>query len=514
MNLGRSWRKPAGMAVKVLGGLLVGSLALTACGTASSESAPASSTLVFGNWGGPQVSWDPHRDGGTNSNVMLFAVYDRLIGQKSDGTLIPGLASEWNFVDDRTLVLELREGVKFQDGTPFDATSVQKNFERATTINGGSGPLSGLLGAVASVETPDPYTAIYKLDRPYASLPALLSGQAGAMVSPAAFESDLNEHPVGAGMYRLESWTPKSKAVFVKFNDYWDSGNVKLDRIEMPLQSDQLRRLDALKAGQIDATYGHTSFVAGATKAGLDMEDPQTSASSFQMILNRSRAPFDNRDVRRAISHAINRDGLINSVLGGQASNNQQPFPEYSPAFDKDLGTTVYDYNPGEAKKLLAAAGFGDGLKFSCVVATGESVQYAEVVQASLKAVGVDMTIEQVDRPTTSVLVDKSSNCGIMPQGVGEPGLNAQQLFAAKGYYNPGGIATPEMEALLARIELPNAESETKSAYKDLVRYVMDEALFINLFDHYWTVAKSKDITGLNFYPSGQFVEFKGIEMK
>src|SRR5690606_12146496 len=145
----------------------------------------------------------------------------------------------------------------------------------------------------------------FHLTEPSASLPSLLSDGAGAMVSPAAFDTvDLNSETVGAGMYKLERWATNGSATFVAFEDYWDPDAIGFSRIEMPFQLDQLRRLDMLKAGAIDATFGHTTFVDGAISAGLDVE-PVAGINAWILNLNRDAEPFDDPRVRLAISHAL-----------------------------------------------------------------------------------------------------------------------------------------------------------------------------------------------------------------
>lgn len=489
-----------------------------ACGGGSSggsDDAEGGETLRFASHGAPIRSWDPHRDGRPASNLMLFAVYDRLIHQSPDGTLIPGLATEWSFTDDTTFELTLRTGVTFHDGTTFDAEAVKANIERAQTVDDGTGPWSAPLSVVESVEVVDADTVRFHLTEPSASLPSLLSDGAGAMVSPAAFDTvDLNSETVGAGMYKLERWATNGSATFVAFEDYWDPDAIGFSRIEMPFQLDQLRRLDMLKAGAIDATFGHTTFVDGAISAGLDVE-PVAGINAWILNLNRDAEPFDDPRVRLAISHALDRQSLIKAVLAGQAEENHQPFAEVSPAFNEAIGKTPYTYDLDKARQLLADAGHADGLEFTCAVVGGSGgayAQYLEVIKDQLSKIGITVEIRLVESVTNELLVNKSVDCAVMPYGVLSPIIAAKQLFGTGGYMNASKTADPGIDELIASLDRPQDDAALAAAFDELTQRVIDEGLYISLFYEKWAVVSNDTVEGLQFYVGGHYTEFRDIK--
>ncbi|GAA2358420.1 ABC transporter substrate-binding protein [Dactylosporangium salmoneum] len=491
-------------------------IAVAACGGKSDtgNTNQGDKTLRFAGFGAPIRSWDPHRDGRPASNLLLFAVYDRLIHQSPDGKLIPGLALEWKFTDPTTFEMKLRSGVTFHDGTEFNAEAVKANIQRAKTIDNGAGPWAGPLGVVDTVEVVDPSNVRFKLKTASASLPALLSDAAGAMVSPAAFTTvDLNSKDAGAGMYKLEKWATGGSATFVAYDKYWDPKAIGFKKIEMPFQLDQLRRLDMLKAGAVDATFGHTTFVDGAIRANLDVK-PQAGINSWVMNLNRTVKPFDDSRVRLAIAHAIDRQSLIKAVLAGQADDNQQPFAETSEGFDKTIGKTPYDYNVDKAKQLLAEAGYANGLNFTCAVVGGSGgayAQYLEVVKDQLAKIGVNLEIKLVESVTTALLVDKSVNCAVMPYGVLSPIVAAKQLFGTGGYMNAGKVAEPGMDKLVAALDQPQDDKALSASFDAVMKQVIDEGLYISLFYEKWAVVSSKNVKGLQFYVGGHYTEFRNI---
>ncbi len=496
---------------------LVLATSLTACGTGNDkESSGGGDTLRFAGYGPPIRSWDPHRDGRMASNLLLFAVYDRLIGQDPDGNLVPQLAKEWEFTDPTTLSMTLREGTQFSDGTAFDGAAVKANIERAQTIDEGTGPWAGPLGVIKQVEVVDATHVKLHLNGPAASLPTLLSDAAGAMISPAAFDTDLNQKPVGAGMYTLTKWTADGSASFAANAEYWDPAAVGPKKIEMPFQLDQLRRLDMFKANEVDATFGHTSFVDGAKQSGLDVEG-KVGINFWMMDLNRSQKPFDDAKVRQAINYSLDRDAMVKALLYGEADANQQPFNEESLGFNKALGKSPYATDNAKAKSLLEEAGYGDGVSFDCAIIAGSGgaySAYAEVIKEQLAKSGITLNIKLVESQSSALLVDKSVNCAILPYGALSPIVTAQQLFGADGYYNAGKEADEETKKFLAALNEPQSDADLSSDFDALMQKVNDDALFTGLFFEKWAVLSHQDVSDLQFWLGGQYTEFRGISMK
>lgn len=508
-------RRPIARVSLALGGLVLGA-ALAACGGSESSSSDGNDTLRFGSYGPPIRSWDPHRDGRQASNLMLFAVYDRLLGVEPDGTLVPQLAEEWEFVDETTLELRLREGVTFQDGTAFDAEAVKANIERAQTIDDGTGPWAGPLGVIENVEVVNPAVVRLNLSGPSASVPALLADAAGAMISPAAFGSDLNQQPAGAGMYELIDWTPDGSASFEAFDGYWDPDVVGPAKLEMPFQIDQLRRFDMFKAGELDATFGHTSFVDRAKREGTEV-DPQVGVNFWFMNFNRSNAPFDDRRVRLAINHALDRQALIDAVLFGEADENHQPFNDKSVGFNDELGKTPYETDPNLSRQLLEEAGYADGIEFDCAIVAssgGAYAAYLEVIKDQLAQAGITMNIKLLESQSAALLIDKTVDCAMMPYGAASPIVVAKQLFAPDGYYNAGKEADDETVALLAALEEPQSDEELSADFDALMEKVIDDGLYTGIFFENWAVVSNENVEGLEFYSTGQYTEFRGVTVK
>jgi peptide/nickel transport system substrate-binding protein len=443
-------------------------------------------TVRVGNWGGPE-SWDIHKIGRGSRNMALFPVYDRLIMQNPDGSLVPGIAENWEFVDDDTaLVLHLREGVTFQDGSAVDAAAVVANIERQLSGNAEMAN-APQLATVSTATAVDPLTVRLEVTGPSAFLPAVLSDRAGALVCPSKFDDPtLATQPCGAGPFTLESYEDGVSAVYARFEDYWNRAAIKVAKVDLVLQLDETTRQNSFDAGDIDINYVNTTIIDNAVRGGHDV-DPQASLTFWQLNLNRSKGALGDVEVRRAINHAIDREALIDGVLFGYADATQQPFPSSSPAYNKDLAEPYWDYNPDAARQILADAGYADGdVEFTCIVSNGgqgQYAQYAEVVQQQLAQVGITMGISVVENAaiTREHLVEKTSDCSLSPyDGAADPSVTFQELFSAGGYQNPAGTSEPAVEAAYEATLVPG--DGRPAAIAAMVEQVMDQALVVPLF--------------------------------
>ena len=284
-------------------------------GTDASSDAPANSggTLRYAYPIGPSRFDAPRSTVGQDIRIFTM-VYDRLVHYDSSGALIPGLATDWTFSDDgMTLTLNLREGVTFHDGTEFNAEAVKANIERGKTIEGSS--VVADLADISEVVVVDDYTVDLKLTQPSSVLPGLLSSRAGVMISPAAFETDLDFNPVGAGPYKVVEYRPDDVIIFEKYEDYWDDTYGGPDRVEWRIIADETTRLNALKAGEVDMALIVGSQMEDAENSGLTVDS--RPVLSYQVLyLDRSVEPLAKQEVRQAMAHAVDREAFVDAVLG------------------------------------------------------------------------------------------------------------------------------------------------------------------------------------------------------
>ena len=201
-------------------------------------------------------SLDPTTGGAGSDHTMLFPMYDTLTEWDYE-TLKPkpGLAESWTFSDPQTLVLNIRTGVTFHDGTPLDAEAVKFNLDRNKTDQRSN--LKADLATVASVDVTGPQQVTLKLSQPDAALPGILSDRAGMMVSPTAVKANgnIDRKPVGAGAYAFVSWTDNEKLIVKRYDKYWRAGERYLDGIEFAIIPEVATGVRSVVAGQNDLAY-------------------------------------------------------------------------------------------------------------------------------------------------------------------------------------------------------------------------------------------------------------------
>lgn len=386
-------------AVVVAGGLVT-ALALSGCADSADTQGGADGDqptelrlgLVtqlssFAPW---EASW-------ANESPYLQAVYDTLLRTEPDGTVVPGLATEWSWDDSRTVMtLTLREGVEFSDGTPLTAQVAADNLTR---FRDGTSQNAAFLAGMSSAEAPDDTTLVITLEAPDPALPVYLSQNAGVVGAPAMFDAeDAQTTPIGSGPYTLnaDESVVGSTYVFDANPDYWDLESVHYDEIEMTVYGDPTALMNAVKGGQVDAANTQSPTQgADAEAAGFTVHNYEQNWAGF-LLSDRDGAvneAIGDVRVRRAINYALDRDSLLEALAGGLGTTTTQIFSPNSAAYDPELDDR-YPYDPEKAEELLAEAGYPDG--FTLVMPSNDFVPESEfaIYSEQLGAVGIDVEWE------------------------------------------------------------------------------------------------------------------------
>jgi peptide/nickel transport system substrate-binding protein len=451
--------------------------------------------------------FDPHRSTIGQDIRLLAPVYDRLVHFDGEGNLVPGLATSWSFDETGTeFTMELREGVTFHDGAPFDSAAVKANIERGQTVEGSS--IRADLAEITEVETPDASTVVLHLSTPNSMLPGMLSHRAGAMVSPTAFDNpDLDRAPVGAGPYRVLEYDVGSRIIMERFEDHWDTEAGGPDRIEYSIMLDSRTRLNALLAGQVDMTVLTGNERAEAEAAGFTTEG-EPALTYLVLYLNRARSEFGDPLVRRAMNHAINRQAIIDAVLMGAGVPTVQPFPEGYFAHHPDYPADFYAYDPERARELLAEAGLPDGFQFEMLVPSNDlSQKLAEVVMEMLGEVGITAQPTAVEvAQTADVYYAQEQGDSLLAQWGGrpDPQMTLELQFTANGFGNPGDHTTPEFEAANLVTRAAVDPEERRQALQDQVAMVVEEAFQVPLVHDFGIYAYGDKITSFDTLVTGQ----------
>ena len=287
------------------------------------------------------TSLDPATGGTDTDHAFLFTMYDTLTEWEFE-TLKPkpGLAESWRFTDPSTLVLNIRAGVTFHDGTPLDAEAVKFNLER--NKNDPKSNIKADLASMASAEVTGPMQVTLKLNTPDAALPGILSDRAGMMVSPTALKAssagNVTRTPVGAGAYAFVSWSDGEKIVVKRNEKYWKPNRPYPDGIEFAIIPELTTGSRSVTAGQNDLMYQ----LPPRQKASMDRVPSVKIANGptlyvFQIFLNWAKPPFDNVKVRQAFNFASDRETFVKAALAGLAEPAYMNLPKAHWAYDKSV---------------------------------------------------------------------------------------------------------------------------------------------------------------------------------
>ncbi|AOV07491.1 glutathione ABC transporter substrate-binding protein [Sporosarcina ureilytica] len=410
------------MRKRILFGFLVSILAImmVACSNSSDEndnnsadeqsddntSEASDLTIMLGS---DPNSLDPH---GANDGISLYVMstmYDKLVYLDKDLTMTPGLAESLEQISDTVWEAKIREGVEFHDGSILDAEVVKANLDRVRDPEIAS-PLSFLYDMIEEVEVIDTYTVHIKTEFPFASLPAHLAHPGGSMISKKSIDADneaiknggepfatVNEAPVGTGPFKFESREHGDAIKVVKNEKYWDTEKAKSASITFKTVPEAFTRIAELETGGADLIYP-VSPVDVALIDETDSAHVQQSKSSNLTYLgfNTEVEPFNKKEVRQAISMAINRENLIDGLLEGRALPAIGPLAPTVYGYSDSIDTLGYDVE--KAKALMKEAGYEDGFKTTLL--TYETSAYADLavfLQAELKNIGIEVDVEIVE---------------------------------------------------------------------------------------------------------------------
>ncbi len=380
-------------------------IAITAGAACGTDSGGSAGVLRYGYDLGAQFTgtFDISKTTGTCDGVVTYFIYDSLIHKDADGNLQPGLASAWNIPADKKgfeLDLTLRPNLTFTDGTPVDAEAVGQ----ALTKNA-SNPQLTSIGLLTKYHVVDPthLQLTFRRNQAVQVLYAMALGQDGMVMAPSSFAT-ADQHPIGAGPFKLKSYDKGSGITLEKNPNYWDKNSYKdLSGIDFLKVSTGPPSVTALKAGDVDMIRVETDTAEALksdSKFGLATQ-PTGAYVQLEFRLKKkdgkTPTPFANVLVRQAFEYAIDRQHINQVVQNGLGEVTDQPFPP-GPVHVAALDN-YYSFNTTKAKQLLAQAGYPNGFSFDMVI-PGGGIQSMEnlgaAVQEELKAVGVTAHILRI----------------------------------------------------------------------------------------------------------------------
>ena len=462
---------------------------------------------------------DPHgQTTGAVINILRHA-YETLLWFDDEGKkVIPWLAERWEVSSDGlTYTFYLRKGVKFHDGSEFNATVVKANIDRwiDPTVRV---PARAQLGPVKGAEVIDTYTVKIYLSKPYAPFLTVLASfpMITSLNVINKFGNQTITEVVGTGPYKFVSWEKGKRVVLERNEDYWGS-KPPIKRIEWLIIPEGSTRIAALLAGDVDFAYNLPPPDLDRIKNDPRFEvlTPLTDRVIFIVIL--PKGPLKDPRVRQALNYAVDKNAIVNNVLYGLAVPADSPIPSHHFGYVKE---GPYPYDPQRARKLLEEAGFPFDRKLVLLHPTGrylQDKQVAEAVQAYLSKIGVQVELRTMDWPSfvasiTKPLDQKDYDLLLLGWGAAAPDAHFilfNQFHSSQA--PPRGLAAAHYNNSMVDELLEKAIVETDSQkrldlYRQAIEIIWKDAPWIFLYTQKSFAAKVADLSGImvhygeNFY--------------
>ena len=464
------------------------------------------------------VHFDHHLTSNVKTNTTLSFVHSTLLRYKVGAEIVPGtftvephLAERWEEPDDLTYVFHLRRGVKWHNKPPLNgrelvADDVKFTFDRFLSEK--ANILREQLEPVDRIEVVDRYTVKFVLKEPFVWLPNRLASTSGMwIIAPEVVEKfgDLkkSESAIGTGPFLLERYEPNVKTVFKRNPDYFLTGQPYIDGVEWLVLDDESTGLAMYRTGQIDCGPNHFWSVRQADLESLQKSHPHLLYRDYQsnvssgVTMRTDQPPFNDVRVRRAISHALDRQGLIEAVsIRGEATPAlARGLVEWSLPVDQlGAGAKYYQYDPKEAKRLLAEAGYPKGFKTQLTATSGlgrDLIDAAQLVQRFLKDVGieVELKLQEYGAYTATTAQGKYEGMVYGPVNLAlDPDAPLYGRFIPDQSQNRGYVNDPKLTAMLKEQRRTRDLEARKKFIDEIQRYIAEQ--------QYYVYANSVTVTG------------------
>jgi len=486
-----------------------------------SAGAAAAQTLRIGLSGDPDTL-DPTQTRHGLGYVVRTALCDRLFDIGQELEIVPQLATDWQWTDDRKgLVIKLRPGVKFHDGEPFDAAAVKYNIERHLTMPGSARRSD--IRPIAGVEVIDEHTAKIALSAPFAPLLAQLAYNAGAMMSPKAARAageNFGSHPVCSGPFKFVERVAQERIVLERFADYWDKDKIKVDRIVYLPFPDATVRLANLQSGGLDLIEDVAPSDLDTLRQDSRLKLAAVNGLGYGVIAinvangERAKTPIgQDARVRHALELSIDREELNHVVFDGEFQPGNQWVAPTNPYYVKELPIPARDV--AKAKALLAAAGAPNRVVTMMVFNGSLAMQIAQVIQAMAKESGFDIRIQATE--STSAYQHAASgdfeaflwgwNGRIDPDG------NISSILGCNAAYNYLHYCSPEVDRELDIARTLEARADRLAHYRVAAEHVLQDLPIIYLYHAKWLYASTARLSGFITYPDG-LIRPQGLKLE
>lgn len=504
--------------------LLAVAVLLAVTGAAPAWAAKDAVIAVASNF----TTLDPYDANDTLSQAVAKSFYQGLFGFDKDMKLVNVLADSYQAsADGLSYTIKLRSGIKFHDGSEFNAEAVKANLDRASNPDSHLKRYN-LFKMIDKTEVVDPTTVKIVLKAPFSAFINNLAHPAAAMISPAALKQygkEIGFHPVGTGPYQFDTWNQTDYVKVKKFAGYWQPGLPKLDSITWRPVVDNNTRAAMLRTGE--ATFAFPiPYEQAKVLQNNDKLAVVTAPSIMQryISINVTQKPFDDPKVRQALNYAINKQALIKVAFAGYAVPAEGPVP---PSIDFATRYQPWPYDPAKARELLKQAGYPNGFTTTLWSSHNHSTaqKVLQFAQQQLAQVGVKVKVTAMDAGQRAAQVE---SVGVKDTGVrlfytgwsastGEADWALSPLFASQSappkLFNTAFYSNPQVDRDLGDALATTDRARKQQLYKDAQDRIWADAPWIFLATERLLSANNKQLSGFYVMPDTSF-SFENADLK
>lgn len=425
---------------------------------------------------------DPHTTTASSSHRIMGKIYEGLIDLDEDRNFVPQLAEDWEQVDDTTYVFKLREGVKFHNGREMVAEDVKYSFERILDPDTGAISAS-YFQALDEVNVLDDYEVEFKLSQPYAPFLAYVASGANVAIIPkeeVEEHGDLDQVAVGTGPFVLDEMIPDTHVSLSKNEDYYIEGKPEIDGLKYLTMVDESSRLAAIRTGEVHfTTVTPDSVELLDENEGIELIS-YDDLEYYYLGFNVTRDPLIEKEVRQAISLAVDREEIIETVMGGDAKLSG-PIPESLGDWSIDVSEhELYQPDIEKAKNLLEEAGVGEGFEVEMGVPSTEPllVSAAQIIEQQLAQIGIDATIVQLEwGEYIDAWGDNTYDMLVGKNGPGrDPDRSLGFFFATEGSGNVWEYSNEEYDEIIERGLREVDEEKRHEIYEEAQNLLLEDS--------------------------------------
>jgi len=498
--------------------VLLAILALAATAGAGRHAVAANGgTLTVGMANGEPDALDPTLARTLSGREVFLTFCEKLYDLNAKAQIVPQLASALPAIskDKLTVTIPLRKGIKFNDGTPFNAAAVVTTLQRDLTLKGSA--RASEISPIDTVATSGQYKVVIHLKTPYSPLTAQLADRAGMIMSPTQLQklgANFAQNPICVGPFMYQNRVAGDSITVVKSPYYYDKKDVHLDKIVFKVENDTAAAAAALKAGDLQALDAIDSTQLQGIEHTPGLRIIKVTGLGYQGFTinignkNGIGKPFSNigtpmassSKLREAFEMAINRNTMNKVVFGGTVLPGCTPLSPTSPYFDRSLKCTPY--NPTEAKKLVQQSGVSPTVNL--MVPTGTAaLRLAQFIQSEEAAVGIKVNVDSTDFVTSLSKEDAGTfdTFQIGWSGRVDPDGNIHDFVATGGSENGSGYSNPRVDLILSNARKASTTKARQTLYNAVTKIIQADRPLIYLYYPVTRAGVSTKLTGITMYP-------------